>query len=128
MGSTGTTITEGTTQNNITPSSVANSSSWNDRLTFNQNIVIEFDLVNIDGSMNGRVIHDNTQHQIIFSTTGHYKFVCDTSEGISLFIDGVEQTKLYTGTLSDITFAFATILIDSDVASITFKNFIIYPI
>lgn len=128
MLSTGTKITEGSSANNITPSSVANSTSWSDRLIFNDDFIVEFDIVSFENSMYLKIVHDNTSHQKTFTQTGHYKITCSMTNGASYTIDDGTSISIYTGSMSNVTFAFATITADTGVANITFKNFVIYPI
>lgn len=122
--STGTTLTE---QNagNYTPSNVANSTNWNDHLTFDLGVNVEFDVVNVNRAM-FRVYYGGGSIQTTFVLeNGHYKFFVDGGV-IRYWFDGVEQGKIDNPDIQgSLIFAFVASN-DGVTSSLKYKNFKIY--
>ena len=108
---------------NYTPSSVANSTSWNDKLTFTPPLKVEFEIIDINGTVQFRIMDSNTY--TITLTTGVYEIFI-RSTGITFKRNGGNEETLTTNTISDCNVTFA--ITGSSSADITIKDFKVYPI
>ena len=126
VDSEGTLITK-RANGNLTPSTVADSTSWNDRLLINEPYAVEFDLVEINA--NGgtfRMYYNNSLQQQLDITgtgTGHYKFVMEQDKVYYIKDNGNPVTiadNLNITVVENPAFV--------NCASIKFKNFILYKI
>lgn len=108
---------------NYTPSSVANSTDWNDKLTFTPPLKVEFEITDINGTVQFRIM-DSTSYPITL-TTGVYEIFI-RSTGITFKRNGGNEETLTTNTISDCNVTFATT--GSSSADITIKDFKVYPI
>ena len=126
VDSTGTLLVKNV-NGNYAPSTVANSTSWQDRLLINEPYVVEFDLVEVNASGGVfRMYYNNSsiqQSDITVTGTGHYKFVMEQDKVYYIKDNGNPVT--IADNLNITVFenpAFVTC------ASIKFKNFILYKI
>ena len=120
---TGRTLTK-ISNGNYTPSTVANSNNWNDRLLINGEFICEFDVLNIpsDSTPLFRIYYNSSQNKQITLSTGHYKFKV-TSNKISYWLDNGNEVVL--GDNLNIT-SFENVAFVN--GSLKFNNFYIYTI
>lgn len=92
---------------------------WNDPLT------IEFDAIAVTGEVRLQIYSSSTLvgWNYDFIQTGHYKVVYDGTN-ITRYLDGVQQGSPVARTLTNSRIGF----IAESGESVTFKNFVIYPI
>ena len=94
--------------------------------TILNNMAIEFDLTEINGTIDVYLTDGSNSRGIGLTSTGHYKITID-GERLHLFKDGVEQSLSGTVTMTgdNIRWSF---LLNSYNESLTFKDLMIYPI
>lgn len=126
VDSTGTLLVKNA-NGNYTPSTVANSTGWNDRLLINEPYAVEFDLVEVNA--NGgtfRMYYNNSLQQqldITVTGTGHYKFVMEQDKVYYIKDNGNPVTIV--DNLNITVFENPAFV---NCANIKFKNFILYKI
>lgn len=119
--SEGTTITK-VSNGNYAPSTVANSTTWSDRLIINSPFVCEFDVSNVASSSIFRIYYDTNQSKQFLLSDGHYKITV-TSNTITYIKD--DENPVTVGSNLNIT-NFENVAFVN--ATLTFKNFFIYVI
>ena len=119
--SDGTTITK-VSNGNYAPSTVANSTTWSDRLLINSEFVCEFDVSSVASQSIFRIYYNTNQNKQFELTDGHYKITV-TSDTITYSKDNGSPVTLGSNlnitTFENVAFVNATL---------TFKNFFIYVI
>lgn len=112
---------------NYTPSTVANSTGWNDRLLINEPYAVEFDLVEVNANGGAfRMYYNNSlqqQSDITVTGTGHYKFVMEQDKVYYIKDNGNPVT--IADNLNITVFENPAFV---NCANIRFKNFRIYLI
>ena len=94
--------------------------------TILNNMAIEFDLTEINGTIDVYLTDGSNSRGISLNSTGHYKITID-GERLHLFKDGVEQSLSGTVTMTGDNIRWSFLLNSYD-ESLTFKNLMIYPI
>ncbi len=92
---------------------------WNDPLT------VEFDVVSVTGAVRFQTYSSSTTvaYSYDFTQTGHWKFVYDGTN-ITAYFNGEQQGNPQSRTLTNSRIGF----IAENGESITFKDFVVYPI
>ena len=126
VDSTGTLLVKNV-NGNYTPSTVANSTNWNDRLLINEPYAVEFDLVEVNATGGAfRMYYNNSlqqQSDITVTGTGHYKFVMEQDK--VYYIKDNDNPVTIADNLNITVFENPAFV---NCASIKFKNFILYKI
>ena len=90
------------------------------------NHAIEFDLNALTGTPDMYLTDGTNNKTLNFTATGHYKIVLDGSR-VHLYKDGVEQTLTGSVTMTGTNVRVSFLLNAAD-ESLTFKQFMVYPI
>lgn len=118
---TGRTITK-VSNGNYAPSTVANSTTWSERLLIGSEFICEFEIVSISATSIFRVYYNTNQNKQFELTTGRYKIKV-TSDKISYWLDDGNETVLGSNlnitNFENVSFVNATL---------KFNNFHIYTI
>ena len=106
---------------------VISSTKISNYYTILNNMAVEFDLTELDGTQIDVYLTDGTNSRSLpITSTGHYKVTIDGTR-VHLFKDGEEQTLTGTVTMNGTNIRLS-FLLNAYNESLTFKNLMIYPI